>query len=448
MSDNEEHIYAMSEDGFSVDEDHLVTKKETSTAPLDLLLTVTSKVFRDLRIVNLNQTIDSLQLQLFYKDFGPERLGEALKAANFGIEKGPACACKACFLAGRGREEGDDFDDDKTPCNFIPWFEQIAGICGLTIFNAHKAKFRMYMGEAFAEEDAHIVTYYAPGTADVRFGWRFVTLGSKLSNAKSIDDPELRKLRFFFRILETFRTDFERKGIIQQARLYAEKVGGCIATETVDLLGGSQKRVDLKQYIAFMELNDQFVQILESYNVQLHVHVLNTSEDKANVYQLIKPCVEVFYDRDDFALEMLDDAYFVLTLSRGERHSSDVLACAVGFWLPYPDNTFEIRYESIRKELLGSDKDPFNGYSNILLSGVEWASYYLARNDPFVIMNLGQARVVTVQIYLELGSEDHWDVWELGPHNVWDQDTLQSADFQHVYDRIGERLMEKKLLCE
>ena len=134
----------MEESSYDSTDENWPPDRKDPTGALDLLLTTTNTVFRDLRIGELNKRINELELRLFFKDYGTVKLTEAMNGANFGLEWGdsPRCSCKACFYSARGNnEEGPDFDEDKASCDFTVWFERMALMCGLTFYNAYKVMF-------------------------------------------------------------------------------------------------------------------------------------------------------------------------------------------------------------------------------------------------------------------------------------------------------------------
>ena len=103
------------------------------------------------------------------------------------------------------------------------------------------------------------------------------------------------------------------------------------------------------------------------------------------------------------------------------------MCCLVGYFKPYPDNAIEVRYEAVRREIL-----PEEGYDHLLLVGLQWAVHFLARNDPFVMLNVGGARRIDVQLFLDLEPT----------HNVWCMPYLETMHYKHIEDKDGQRLME------
>jgi hypothetical protein len=96
-----------------------------------------------LRIGELNKRINQLELRLFFKDYGTDKLTEEMNAANFGLEWGDSqrCSCKACFYSGRGNnDKGPNYDEDKMACDFTVLLERMALMCGLAFHNAYKLK--------------------------------------------------------------------------------------------------------------------------------------------------------------------------------------------------------------------------------------------------------------------------------------------------------------------
>ena len=336
------------------------------------------------------------------------------------------------------------------------------------------------------DTDAHLVCDL--DEKHIEQGWRYILFGSRLFKAKSIHDPELKKLWFLFRLLETFRVDVEREDLLRRAKEHADKTDGLSAAMQAMEVSESKlsQTVNLKKFIHCMNLSCDcwysvpFLRVLQAQNVELHVHLMAQNDDagdamQGKVHRMIKPCVENFYQRSDFGVGMLNNAYFVVTLSRTNETAKDVaaedvLGCVVAWWHPYPANTFEVRFESLRRELVGpdmsmgldfqtsdidmqADMQPdmqphmqpaqvFQCYKDLLLQGLHWGVYFIARNDPFIMLNLGSSRTVSVHMNLDLDESYEKCV---GP-SVWGQQALEAEGYKHVQDMQQERLMEIELV--
>jgi hypothetical protein len=183
------------------------------------------------------------------------------------------------------------------------------------------------------EVDAHLAMYKS------KEGGILLAYGSRLFNAKHGNDAELKKLWFLFRLLETFRVRYERDNMKKLARIHAKssifyvsepvkptRPPVSIVWEPRSASLFDTNTIDLAAYIANMDLrgetsprwlNTHFLTNLATRKLRLRVHLLdNEKQLQEEAYQLIRPCVEDYYQRHDFSLDMLDAAYFVLTLSK------------------------------------------------------------------------------------------------------------------------------------
>jgi hypothetical protein len=166
---------------------------------LDRLASV-SRVFMDARILTLRRQNEELRLELFWTKYNTKKLRAAMKHANCGWLGSPECHCWKCSLSGR-IDKCTAIDNSK-PCQFIPWFESHMTACGLT-----------YEGDPGPHEHEHhacekkgavcdIDSHFVETTMRGGFLHKF-TYGSKLWKAKSVDNPELKKLEMLFRILNS-----------------------------------------------------------------------------------------------------------------------------------------------------------------------------------------------------------------------------------------------------
>jgi hypothetical protein len=170
---------------------------------LDKLITV-SKVFMDSRVAELRKENQDLRLQLFWKDYTVNSLKEVMRNAN-NWDRSPHCNCNICAESGRmqpesGRmqHENDDPEiDSERDCAYIPWFEEKIAECGLTFGPMAKCSaYHPHMPNKWKE--MHDVDYHL---VKVSSDWCSFHYGKKLNNAKTVDDPELKKLENLFQKL-------------------------------------------------------------------------------------------------------------------------------------------------------------------------------------------------------------------------------------------------------
>lgn len=140
-------------------------------------LALVCKIVLDQQVLNLRREVEELKLQLFWKDHDVRALAAKMRQAN---QNGPRCACDACACMRYHLFPGHMFP---TPymledCAFAPWFESLLSQFGLT-------------------SDHHIIHKNTkfPGA------WVEFEYGPALLDAKSIHDPELKRLRRLFNAL-------------------------------------------------------------------------------------------------------------------------------------------------------------------------------------------------------------------------------------------------------
>jgi hypothetical protein len=158
---------------------------------LDRLVTV-SKIFRDARFEQLCRENAELRLQLFWKDHNDRMLKTVMEKVN-------KCNCWQCAVT--GRMDKDDGVDDSKKCEFIPWFEEQLITCGITSGNVLKVSVSQHhisgSWNPVWDVDCHLVKIPMIGG-----DWSAFTYGLKLWKAKTVDDPELKKLEKLFNLLE------------------------------------------------------------------------------------------------------------------------------------------------------------------------------------------------------------------------------------------------------
>jgi hypothetical protein len=170
---------------------------------IDRLATV-SKILLDERVIELRQQVETLKLEIFWRDNGLFRLNEAMKIAN-GIHV--KCRCIYCEDEMDIRVLGDNTGE----CKFGPWFDEVLASRGLIMleagpdwrFGSHHTP--MSSGPLIKNDcmdfDCHLFKLH-PGLVGYAFGMRFW-------QAKSVNDPELQKLRMLISMLETYDDDDE-----------------------------------------------------------------------------------------------------------------------------------------------------------------------------------------------------------------------------------------------
>jgi len=171
---------------------------DSSLLPVTNLMSV-SRVLYDKAMVALMQENAALKLQLFWKDHNVEKLKDAMIIANEGT--GPHCKCIACVISGRKSETDTSYD---SICTFKPWFENHLSALGIQTATAvYDGTFETHMsGNGIENDPEHIVFDHDSHLCHIsRDDWFMFTYGAKLWKAKSVDDPELQKLKSLFAIL-------------------------------------------------------------------------------------------------------------------------------------------------------------------------------------------------------------------------------------------------------
>jgi hypothetical protein len=164
---------------------------------LDRLVTV-SKVFRDARVAELRRENEELRLQLFWRDCGVEALANAIHIASES-DKSPECTCSYCLLNGRAYGRTDQLVLDTT-CKYAAWLQNIFASCDLVwghVTSGGTVCAHVCNGNGpVLDVDCHLVNIQS-----CHGDWSDFTYGSRLWKAKSINDPELKKLQKLFEAL-------------------------------------------------------------------------------------------------------------------------------------------------------------------------------------------------------------------------------------------------------
>ena len=168
-------------------------------SPVDKFLCV-AKILTDARLQELVEENRKLKLALFWKTYDIRQLRLRIE---YGIQNHLNCKCKSCHLHG---ESDGDFNGE-WECAVTRRFQDIAREHGLSTAQENGDEicsiFVPELGEEMDDEaqifcagDVHIVLQSS--VAD----WVVSGYGEKLNQAKSIEDPELIKLKKLFETLE------------------------------------------------------------------------------------------------------------------------------------------------------------------------------------------------------------------------------------------------------
>jgi hypothetical protein len=172
------------------------------------LLAVASKVLYEREVIELRKEVERLKLSLFWKDYNAKALKKKMNEANHYHAEAPGCNCPVCVLS----DGSDAIDYNFGACLFKPWFEAKLVECGIETtedqhpptapesFEDMDKDDGMLVHECDSSnfvrnKDAHLVTL-------LENDWRFFTYGSRLFRAKSVNNPELKKLARLFEILD------------------------------------------------------------------------------------------------------------------------------------------------------------------------------------------------------------------------------------------------------
>ena len=176
---------------------------------LDRLTTV-SKIFYDARVVELRQRNEELELELFWLKHTIQRLRRAMKNANYGWIRfpvqSPSCDCWKCKMSGRTGKH-TLINKHKT-CEFIPWFEALMTECGLTYEGSPAPHNHVHHPSDPKGRVCDIDSHFVEAALNSGFMCK-ISYGGKLWKAKSVNDPELKKLERLFKILETDESECE-----------------------------------------------------------------------------------------------------------------------------------------------------------------------------------------------------------------------------------------------
>ncbi len=431
-------------------------------------LTSVSNLFRDINTFKLLDEIEWLRRRLFFERHTPDNLMNLIRSANYDLDGSlaPECFCQWCDKRG-----GSDqiLDADLTSCKFVPFFKNLTDNCGLTVLNLPQVefgnqgqyKFKQYICGPVVTADCHLVTFNAKEW-NAHESWKCITYGERIWKATRVGDPELKKLWFLFKILDPYCYFHEREVLMQRAAAHAqvplaagdvvdedagnsmddEAAENSMDDEAAENSGSGMNAIDMTPYLQNVDLIDgapdcrPFLTAMAG-KVVMHVHPLENDKTKREVHRLIRPCVEGFYKRRDFDVSRVlsgndyhADPYFAVTLSRveGGLTPENVVGCFLAYWHAYPNNIVEIRFEAVKGD-----------ESGLLLSAMHWTVFYMARNDPFIMANLGTVEH-SVMIQVHLSTDDS--------PAVWTKDMLYADYFEDERRDEDELVLQKEvMLC-
>ena len=169
-------------------------------------LALVSKILLDQRVVELrkeNETLkeenESLRLALFWREYDQRKLVDLMQDVNRSLPF--RCMCVACLCVNRCSldEWLPELQDEK--CRFKKWFDTQLTECSLT------AATGIPIGAERIVDMKHSIIPYTHYDVDTHFhhhtkdDWTVWTYGTKLLRVKTVDDPELLKLKRLFRRL-------------------------------------------------------------------------------------------------------------------------------------------------------------------------------------------------------------------------------------------------------
>jgi hypothetical protein len=165
-------------------------------------LALTCRLLYDQRVLEQRKEIEQLQVKLFFRDYTPKVIHEAMQGLNFWNRK---CKCRGCKLSGRII---CDKADKEAVCTFAPWFDTILKECGLVTLRKLDSEGQLYVtgpyldendknsgrfAEAFdfSDEDCHLVEIphvLDNGNDDPHTRWGRILIGKRLWDVESVND--------------------------------------------------------------------------------------------------------------------------------------------------------------------------------------------------------------------------------------------------------------------
>ena len=153
-------------------------------------MALVSKIMLDQRVIDLRKENDTLRLELFWHTHTPRQLRLEMRRANM---LGPIrCSCYHCISACRTDEVmiTDMMTSRHDPCAFNAWFYRLLADLGMTyIPDSEKEPTTDH-----DDVDAHLLI-----SGDKI--WANWVYGARLRKARTMDDPEVNKLKRLFAAL-------------------------------------------------------------------------------------------------------------------------------------------------------------------------------------------------------------------------------------------------------
>ena len=212
-------------------------------------LATTSRLLYDVRLISQRQEIEhlkqeneKLKLDIFWRDHSMYRFNEAMKTANIGRGE-MECDCALCKLKRDDCDyfNYDDYDIDETACTFLPWLYKMMHEHGFLVGKGLGVRMHCLCPSKFGPpfEYSHgvrVLCHFIHTTMpDMRgrqpemrgyvselepkvidelkarpqrdFG--LFLFGKLLTDAKTVDDPHLKKYAAFIRMLEGVQEEDE-----------------------------------------------------------------------------------------------------------------------------------------------------------------------------------------------------------------------------------------------
>ena len=181
-------------------------------------LAAVSKILYDQELIEARKEIESLKLQLFWKNYNVRNLQSSISTTSVLMPR--CCDCKICAEAQRfcimtGDYENITENNDK-PCNFRIMLENKMAELGITFIECptsapvmidHVAAEGLFCGSKVVDVDSHIVIYtkYVRDAMVADDYWFNFTYASRLFKQTTVSNPELKKLEALFKWLNDLR---------------------------------------------------------------------------------------------------------------------------------------------------------------------------------------------------------------------------------------------------
>ena len=187
---------------------------------IDRLATV-SKILLDERVIELRQEVETLKLGIFWRDNSMFRLNEAMKIANGMHVK---CGCSFCCWYNRTdlMKEAELESAFTAECRLLPWFHEVLLSHGFVMFE--RTSIRTFVSQGRVDLLPEMVQVEITSQRDPKSSGPLTrnvcidldchlfklspvgnyAFGTKLWQAKSVNDPELQKLTKLISVLEAY----------------------------------------------------------------------------------------------------------------------------------------------------------------------------------------------------------------------------------------------------